>query len=40
MTQDLFRQDAYLQACSAKIIAVTDEGVVLDRTVLYPLGGG
>jgi misacylated tRNA(Ala) deacylase len=40
MTQDLFRQDAYAQECSAKIIAVTEEGVVLDRTVFYPLGGG
>jgi misacylated tRNA(Ala) deacylase len=40
MTQDLFRQDAYLQECSANIIAVTQEGVVLDRTVFYPLGGG
>jgi misacylated tRNA(Ala) deacylase len=40
MTQDLFRQNAYLQECSAKIIAVTEEGVVLDRTVFYPLGGG
>jgi misacylated tRNA(Ala) deacylase len=40
MTQDLFRQDAYLQEISAKIVAVTEEGVVLDRTVFYPLGGG
>jgi misacylated tRNA(Ala) deacylase len=40
MTQDLFRQDAYLQECSAKIIAITDDGVTLDRTVFYPLGGG
>jgi misacylated tRNA(Ala) deacylase len=40
MTQDLFRQDAYLQECSAKVVAVTGEGVVLDRTVFYPLGGG
>jgi misacylated tRNA(Ala) deacylase len=40
MTQDLFRQDAYLQECTAKIVAVTQEGVVLDRTVFYPLGGG
>jgi misacylated tRNA(Ala) deacylase len=40
MTQDLFRQDAYLQECSATLIAVTDEGVVLDRTVFYPMGGG
>jgi misacylated tRNA(Ala) deacylase len=40
MTQDLFRQDAYLQECSAHIVAVTEDGVVLDRTVFYPLGGG
>jgi misacylated tRNA(Ala) deacylase len=40
MTQDIFRQDAYLQACSARITAITQEGVVLDCTVFYPLGGG
>lgn len=40
MTQDLFRQDAYLSECTATVLAVTDEGVVLDRTVFYPLGGG
>jgi len=40
MTQDLFRQDAYLQDCTARVVAVTEHGVVLDRTVFYPLGGG
>lgn len=40
MTQDLFRQDAYLAECAATITAVTEQGVVLDRTVFYPLGGG
>ena len=40
MTQDLFRQDAYLRECSAHITAVTDAGIVLDQTVFYPLGGG
>ncbi len=40
MTQDLFRQDAYLQHCTATIVAVTPQGIVLDRTVFYPLGGG
>jgi misacylated tRNA(Ala) deacylase len=40
MTQDLFRQDAYLQECSAAVLAVTEQGVILDRTVFYPLGGG
>lgn len=41
MTQDLFRQDSHLQECSATVTAHTPEGgVVLDRTVFYPLGGG
>ncbi len=40
MTQDLFRQDAYLSECSATVLAVTEQGVILDRTVFYPLGGG
>lgn len=40
MTDDLFRQDAYLQECSAHVCAVTEAGIVLDRTVFYPVGGG
>ena len=40
MTDDLFRQDAYLRECSAQLTAVTEAGIVLDRTVFYPLGGG
>lgn len=40
MTQDLFRDDAYLQACTATVTAITAQGIVLDRTVFYPLGGG
>jgi misacylated tRNA(Ala) deacylase len=40
MTQELFRQDAYLRETSAAIVAVGEQGVVLDRTVFYPLGGG
>lgn len=40
MTHDLFRQDAYLRECSAQLTAVTETGIVLDRTVFYPLGGG
>lgn len=40
MTQDLFRQDAYLTNCSACVTAITDQGIVLDQTVFYPLGGG
>lgn len=40
MTQDLFRQDAYLRECSARITAVGEAGIVLDRSVFYALGGG
>lgn len=40
MTQDLFRDDAYLQHCTATVRSVNGQGVVLDRTVFYPLGGG
>ncbi len=40
MTQDLFRQDAYLRECRAKVLAIHAQGIVLDQTVFYPLGGG
>jgi misacylated tRNA(Ala) deacylase len=40
MTQELFRQDAYLRETAATVTAVGEQGVVLDRTVFYPLGGG
>ena len=40
MTQELFRLDAYLRETPATVVAVGDDGVVLDRTVFYPLGGG
>jgi misacylated tRNA(Ala) deacylase len=40
MTEWLFQQDAYLRQCTARVIDVVPEGVVLDRTVFYPLGGG
>lgn len=40
MTQDLFRQDAYLQHCDATVTGLDEHGIVLDRTVFYPLGGG
>jgi misacylated tRNA(Ala) deacylase len=40
ITQDLFRQDAYLKECTARITAIGEQGIVLDRTVFYPLGGG
>lgn len=41
MTETVFRDDAYAQACDAKVIAVNERGgVILDRTVFYAAGGG
>jgi misacylated tRNA(Ala) deacylase len=40
MTQALFHADATLTECSATVRAITPLGIVLDRTVFYPLGGG
>ena len=39
-TQLLFRDDAYLAIADARVIAVRDHGIELDRTIFYPLGGG
>lgn len=39
-TEELFRDDATLLRCPATVIAVGEGGVILDRTVCYPLGGG
>lgn len=40
MTEALFREDASLRSCEATIQRVDEHGVVLDRTVFYPTGGG
>ena len=40
MTDLLFRSDAYLAEATARVVAVTPAGVVLDRTVFYAAGGG
>jgi misacylated tRNA(Ala) deacylase len=40
MTEELFREDATLLACEAKVLSVSDDGIALDRTVFYPMGGG
>jgi misacylated tRNA(Ala) deacylase len=40
ITEPRFQDDAYLRECEAHIVAVGADGVVLDRTVFYPLGGG
>ena len=40
MTEELFREDSYLKECDAEVVAVDENGIVLNRTVFYPLGGG
>jgi misacylated tRNA(Ala) deacylase len=41
MTEKLYRDDAYAQACEARILSVTDRGgIILDRTVFYAAAGG
>jgi misacylated tRNA(Ala) deacylase len=40
MTEELFRENAALLECEATVLAVDEHGIVLDRTVFYPLGGG
>jgi len=40
MTEELFRADSYLTACTATVSAIGPQGIVLDRTVFYPMGGG
>ena len=40
MTDDLFRSDAYLRECEALVVGVDEAGILLDRTVFYPMGGG
>lgn len=40
VTEELFREDSYIRECSATVVAAGEEGIVLDRTVFYPMGGG
>ena len=39
-TELLFRDDAYLKSCEARVTAVSQRGIELDRTVFYAAGGG
>ena len=40
MTELLYHADSYLKEFQATVTDVTESGVVLDRTVFYPGGGG
>ncbi len=39
-TRALFREDAYRTRCDVTVTAVDEQGIHLDQTVFYPLGGG
>jgi misacylated tRNA(Ala) deacylase len=36
----IHRDDAYARRCDAVVTRIADDGIELDRTVFYPLGGG
>ncbi len=40
MTEEIAAHDSYLRSVEAVLEAVEDDGIVLDRTVFYPRGGG
>lgn len=41
MTEQVYRDDAYLKTCEARVLGVNDRGgIVLDRTIFYATGGG
>jgi misacylated tRNA(Ala) deacylase len=39
-TDCLFRDDSYLRDCDATVLATTEQGLILDRTVFYANSGG
>jgi misacylated tRNA(Ala) deacylase len=39
-TELLFRDDAYARSATARVVRIEEGGIVLDRTVFYPTGGG
>ena len=40
MTEEVFRTDSYASQCEVVVTAVDENGIQLDRTVFYPMGGG
>jgi misacylated tRNA(Ala) deacylase len=39
-TEPVFREEPYARTCEARVVALEDGAVLLDRTVFYPQGGG
>jgi|SRR5689334_12382054 misacylated tRNA(Ala) deacylase len=39
-TEEVYREDAYRRETPASVMACDEKGIVLDRTVFYPRGGG
>ena len=37
---EIFRLDSYLKSTEAKVLAILEDGLILDKTVFYPEGGG
>ena len=40
MTDKLYYIDGYLRETEATVVSVTEKGIILNRTVFYPEGGG
>jgi len=40
VTEPLFREDPYLKSCDAMVLSAGVEGICVDRTVFYAMGGG
>lgn len=38
--EKIFEKDGYARKCNAVVVSVDTDGIRLDRTVFYPLGGG
>ena len=40
MTDELFRNNSYLKEYEVTVTEVTSDGLVFDKTIFYPEGGG
>jgi len=40
MTQKIYYEDPFLTKLTANIIKITKDGIIFDKTISYPEGGG